>query len=233
MTWTEPKTWADGDPLSAQVLNTQLRDNLSSPGQVNYYQPRWATIEAPQAGYTAGGLTLGSGDLTGWYTLQGDLVRWGARLEWGASTAVTGSGIWSISRPFESRGVTGISNGGAPSEWKHAKWDRIETGATSVMVTRTGYTKPYPFWAVSWGQVGGTSGVYSGLTGEISSTGWGDPWDSAMVMMIHPNVTNTAFDWVRSGNLPDYGALLSLAAGDVFQWSGWYFRTGDIVLEEE
>jgi hypothetical protein len=233
MTWTEPKTWADGDPLSAQVLNTQLRDNLASAGQVNYYLPRWKTLGAPQAVYTEGDLTLGSGDLTGWYTLQGDLVRWGARLEWGGSTSIGGTGIWSLSRPFESRAVSGVSNGGAPSNWTDSKWDRIETGATSVMVTRTGYTKPYPFWAVSWGQVAGTSGAYAGLTGEISGTGWGEAWDSSMVLMLHPNITNTGFDWVRSGNLPDYGALMSLAPGDVFTWSGWYFRTGDILLEEE
>lgn len=91
MAWTAPRTWVDGETVTATLLNTHLRDNLKAIGDPwTAYTPAWTAATTNPA--------LGNGTLVGAYLSLGKLVVWRIRLTIGSTTTL-GSGIYSFSLP--------------------------------------------------------------------------------------------------------------------------------------
>lgn len=117
MAWKNPKTWLPGELVTAAMLNTELRDELTDlnvrvPALVNdptrflrsdgqwvvvaaggtvAYTPTWTTNSGSQP-------SIGNGTLRGSYSKVGNLVQAAFIIISGSST-VLGSGIWFFSLP--------------------------------------------------------------------------------------------------------------------------------------
>ena len=78
MAWTTPRTWVDGETVTAAIQNLHVRDNL------NDLRLSWAawTSYTP----TLTGFTLGNGTITGASLTIGKTVLWRVSLTFGTTT---------------------------------------------------------------------------------------------------------------------------------------------------
>jgi hypothetical protein len=91
MTWTNPKTWAPNDILTAADLNTYTRDNELALGTWTTYVPLWtATTTNP---------VIGNGTILGRYMATTDWCEVWVGIKAG-STTTFGSGQYSVSLPI-------------------------------------------------------------------------------------------------------------------------------------
>lgn len=86
MAWTNPRTWATNDGLTASTLNTHLRDNL-----LHLYGTAW-TSWTP----TLANLTLGNGTRVAVYQQIGQTVRWRFKFTLGSTSAVGSSPTFTL-----------------------------------------------------------------------------------------------------------------------------------------
>lgn len=96
MTWTTPRTWVAGEPLTAAQLNEQVRDNLSV----------FAPMMTAWSAYTptlGGGWVLGNGSLAGAYFQIGKLVFFNILYQVGSTD--TKSGVLSFLLPTPAKSV--------------------------------------------------------------------------------------------------------------------------------
>lgn len=92
MTLTTPRDWLAGERLTAALLDTEIRDqitDLMAPGVP--YTPAWSSTGTAPA--------LGNGTLVGWYKLIGKTCTVTLRLTAG-STSTYGTGAYGFSLPF-------------------------------------------------------------------------------------------------------------------------------------
>lgn len=77
MAWTTPRTWVAGETVTAALMNTHVRDNLST---ILPSGTAWTTPAFASGDYTASGTmtwTLASGDVTlNKYIVIGKTVHW-------------------------------------------------------------------------------------------------------------------------------------------------------------
>lgn len=91
MVWTNPKSWATNDILTATDLNTYVRDNSNNLGSWTNYTPAWTAGTTNPA--------LGNGTSIGKYVATADWVELIIVLTPG-STSTFGSGPYFLSAPF-------------------------------------------------------------------------------------------------------------------------------------
>ena len=91
MAWTTPRTWAAAEVVTANIMNTHVRDNLKALTEWTSYTPSWTA--------TGGTPSLGNGTLTGHYLLAGNLLAIRIALTWGSTTSATGTSVWRFSLP--------------------------------------------------------------------------------------------------------------------------------------
>jgi len=80
MTWTAPRTWTDGETVTAVEMNAHVRDNLKAIGDA------WAAYTP-----TFTNLTLGASTVTGNYMQAGKLVHTRGSITLGTGFAITGT----------------------------------------------------------------------------------------------------------------------------------------------
>lgn len=91
MAWTNPRTWAAGEDLTAALLNTHVRDNFKAIGDAwQSYTPTWSATTTPP--------TLGNGTRAGAYIQAGNLIIYRITIVFGSTTAV-GSGFYTFTVP--------------------------------------------------------------------------------------------------------------------------------------
>ena len=79
MTWTAPRTWTDGETVTAVEMNAHVRDNLKAIGDA------WAAYTP-----TFTNLTLGASTVAANYSAAGKAIRYRGKLTLGAGFAITG-----------------------------------------------------------------------------------------------------------------------------------------------
>ena len=101
MAWTTPRTWVAGEVITASLLNTHLRDNLSAIGN-----PEGWTSYSPQLTAVTSNPTYGTTSQVnvGWHKQLGKVVHFYAAFRFG-SGMTAGSGAYRLSLP-----VTASSN---------------------------------------------------------------------------------------------------------------------------
>lgn len=87
MAWTTPRTWVTSEVVTAAVMNTHVRDNLSA---LHVPFEAWSTYTP-----TVSGWTLGSGTVTGRYLQVGSTVHFDIKLTL-SSTTVSASPIFTL-----------------------------------------------------------------------------------------------------------------------------------------
>lgn len=100
MAWTTPSTWVAGAVVTAAQLNTQLRDNMKALGDpwIAYTPTLTASTTNP---------TLGTGSTaSGFYIAAGKLIIGKAKIVFGSSGAVAGSGQYRLSLPVTAVNTT-------------------------------------------------------------------------------------------------------------------------------
>lgn len=94
MSWTDPRTWATGETVTAAMMNAHVRDNFNAIGEYNTtWTPAWSCVTTPPA--------LGNGTLIGRYTDTAEWVDFFIHLTAG-STTTFGSGAWQFDLPVNS-----------------------------------------------------------------------------------------------------------------------------------
>jgi hypothetical protein len=94
MAWTAPRTWVDGETVTASIMNAHVRDNLLAIGDA------WLTDWTPTLTGSTTDPTLGTGaSAVGRYTAAGKIVQGIGYILWGSSGVNAGSGTYSISLP--------------------------------------------------------------------------------------------------------------------------------------
>lgn len=85
MTWTDPRTWLAGEQLTAELLNTHVRD------QLDVFGDPWPAFTP-----TLGNWTLGNGTLTGKAFSAGKLTMYRIDYVVGSTDTKSGSLLFSL-----------------------------------------------------------------------------------------------------------------------------------------
>lgn len=91
MAWTDPKTWATNDVLSASDMNTYVRDNGRAIGKLTSYTPSWTASSTNPS--------IGNGFIQGRYIALEEWCWVSVQISVGSTTTL-GSGTYSVSLPF-------------------------------------------------------------------------------------------------------------------------------------
>jgi hypothetical protein len=107
MAWTTPRTWVTSEIVTAAQLNTHLRDNLKTIGDVwTAYTPAWTATSTNPA--------LGNGTMTGHYIAAGKWITFRIRLTMGSTTTYGTGASYSWTLPFTAvSAATGDPVGGS------------------------------------------------------------------------------------------------------------------------
>jgi hypothetical protein len=167
MAWTDPKTWATNDILSASDLNTYVRDNGRAIGKLTSYTPSWtASTTNP---------VIGNGVIQGRYIALEEWCWVSVQISVGTTTTV-GSGNYSVSLPFAGSTLSGGTEQNLAVALNHLGVARfygigvIFTGGTTFVVNGPtlwsagtqqlwGNTTPFSFGGVV-GNTMNASGIY-------------------------------------------------------------------------
>ena len=94
MGWTDPRTWVDGETVTAAIMNAHVRDNLNALGE-------WNTSWTPTWTGSTGNPVLGNGTLVGRYLETAEWVYFFIHLTMGGTTTY-GTGTWRFDLPVNS-----------------------------------------------------------------------------------------------------------------------------------
>lgn len=150
---TTPRTWTDGEVVTAAQLNAELRDALTAlQAAWDTYTPTWTAATTNP--------TLGNGSIAGRYRQVGKTVDVLILLTWG-STTTGGAGNWSISLPVAPK--TGIGSTLHVAANRGSASNNAFVGFTSVLsATSTG---------TLWYANTSTAGDWNAATGAAPG-GW-------------------------------------------------------------
>ena len=142
MAWTAPRTWVAGETLTAALLNTHVRDNLTALTTWDAWTPT-----------LSGSWTLGNGTLTGSVIQADSLIIARLTFTFGSTTSPSGALVFTL--PATAVAATGMPLGwaGLVDTSAGARYFRtvVQTATTGIQfadLSDTRVTNTVPFtWA--------------------------------------------------------------------------------------
>jgi hypothetical protein len=158
MAWTTPRTWVTNETVTAAVMNTHVRDNLtalapSGTTYTNYVPALTADTTNP---------TLGTASTaTGEYLRIGDKVHVQLFIQFGTSGAAAGNGIYFVSVPVNIASTVAAAvavGSGAIRDDSAGSWRPVSAlrfSATTVQMVsdasaRVAFDSPWTWAASDW-----------------------------------------------------------------------------------